>query len=88
MYFHFTKVISYKTISKIANMERYGMEERHHFHKPSTSTNDFWFSNLVFLYIKVRTVFWWDNFGPKFDRLSGGGTINTARINSCEKSFC
>ena len=74
---HFTKVISYKTISKIANMERYGMEERHHFHKPSTRVNDFWFSNFVFLYFKVPTVFWWDNFDRKIDRLNGGCTINT-----------
>ena len=77
MYFHFTKVISYKTISKIANMERYGMEERHHFHKPSTRVNDFWFSYFVFLYFKVPTVFWWNNFTLKIDRLSGGGKINT-----------
>ena len=47
MYFHFTKVISYKTISKIANIgmelriQSYGMEERHHFHKPSTFINKF-----------------------------------------------
>ena len=76
MYFHFTKVMSYKTISKIANMESYGMEERHHFHKPSTRVNNFWFSNFVFFYFKVPTVFWWDNFDRKIDRLSGGGTIN------------
>ena len=53
------------------------MEERHHFHKPSTRVNDFWFSNFVFLYFKVPTVFWCDNFDRKFDQLSGGGTINT-----------
>ena len=57
MYLHFTKVIAYKTISKITNMERYGMEERHHFHEPSTCVKDFWFSNFVFLYFKVPTVF-------------------------------
>ena len=77
MYFHFTIVMSYKTISKIANMEKYGMEERHHFRKPSTRVNDFWFSNFVFHYFKVPTVFWWDNFDRKISRLSGGGTINT-----------
>ena len=77
MYFHFPKVISYKAISKIASMERCGMEERHHFHKPSTDINDFWFSDFVFLYFKVPTVFWWDNFDCKINRLSGGGTINT-----------
>ena len=76
MYFHFIKVISYKTISKIANMERYGMEERHHFHKPSTRVKDFWCSNFVFPYFKIPTVFWWDNFDRKIDRLSCGGTIN------------
>ena len=50
--------MSYKAISKIANMERYGMEERHHIHKPSTRINDFWFSNFIFLYFKVPTAFW------------------------------
>ena len=49
MYFHFTKVMSYKTICKIADMERYRREEGHHFDKPSTRVNDFWFSNFVFL---------------------------------------
>ena len=58
-------------------MERYGMEERYHFHKPSTRVNDFWFSNFVFLYFKVPTVFWWDNFDRKINQLSGSGTINT-----------
>ena len=53
------------------------MEERYHFHKPSTRVNDFRFSNFVFLYFKVPTVFWWDNFNRKIDRLSGSGTINT-----------
>ena len=57
MYLHFTKVIAYKTISKITNMERYGMEERHQFNEPSTCVKDFWFSNFVFLYFKVPTVF-------------------------------
>ena len=77
MYFHFTKFISYKTISKIVNMERYEMEERHHFHKPSTHVNDFLFSSFVFLYFKVPTGIWWDNFDRTIDRLSGGSMINT-----------
>ena len=56
-------------------MERYEMEERHHFYKPSTRVNDFWFSNFVFLYFKVPAVFWQDNFDRKINGLSGGGTI-------------
>ena len=74
MCFHFTKVKI--AVSKIANIERYGMEERHHFHKPSTRVNDFWFSNFVFLYFKVPTVFWWNKFDRKIEQLSGCGTIN------------
>ena len=77
MYFHFTKIVSYKTFSEIANIERYGMEERHHFYKPSTHVNDVWFSKFVFLYFKLPAVFWWENFDRKTDQLSCGGTINT-----------
>ena len=36
----------------------------------------FGFLILFFFYFKVPTVFWWDNFDRKIDRLSGGGTIN------------
>ena len=41
MCFQFTKVVSYKTISEIANMERYRIKERHHFHKPTIHITDF-----------------------------------------------
>ena len=77
MCFYFTKVISYKTIPEIANMERYGMKGRHHFHKPNTHITDFWFSNFVFLYFKAPAVFWWENFGSKVNRLTVVVQINT-----------
>ena len=37
----------------------------------------FLFSSFVFLYFKVPTGIWWDNFDRTIDRLSGGSMINT-----------